>query len=47
MLADIAVLSQDIITVALTALPAITSVLTPVGGRVRRDELPTASLVGR
>jgi predicted amidohydrolase YtcJ len=39
MLADLAVLSQDIFTVPLQALPATTSALTIVGGRVVRDEL--------
>lgn len=37
MLADLAVLSQDIFTVAPQALPGTTSVLTMVGGRVTRD----------
>ncbi|MHB1222706.1 MAG: amidohydrolase [Gemmatimonadaceae bacterium] len=41
MLADIAVLSQDVFTVPPGALPATTSVLTLVGGRVVHDELPT------
>ena len=40
MLADIAVLSQDIFTLPLQALPGTTSVLTIVGGRVVRDVLP-------
>lgn len=39
MLADVAVLSQDIFTVPARALPATTSVLTIVGGRVVRDAL--------
>lgn len=39
MLADLAVLSQDIFTVAPDALPATMSVLTMVGGRVAHDEL--------
>ena len=37
MLADLAVLSQDIFTVPPEALPGTTSVLTMVGGRVTRD----------
>ncbi len=37
MLADLAVLSQDIFTVAPPALPGTTSVLTMVGGRIVRD----------
>lgn len=40
MLADLAVLSQDIFTIPLPALPATTSLLTIVGGRVERDVLP-------
>lgn len=43
MLADIAVLSQDIFTVPADALPATTSVLTLVGGRVLHDELTGAA----
>ena len=39
MLADIAVLSQDIFTVVPEALPATTSVLTMVGGQVLLDRL--------
>ena len=39
MLADIAVLSQDIFTVPINALPATTSVLTMVGGRVTLEAL--------
>ena len=39
MLADIAVLSQDIFTVPARALPGTTSVLTIVGGKIVRDEL--------
>lgn len=39
MLADLAVLSQDVFTVAPNALPATTSVLTIVGGRVLHDTL--------
>ncbi|MDQ2667724.1 MAG: amidohydrolase [Gemmatimonadota bacterium] len=42
MLADIAVLSQDIFTVAPAALPATTSVMTLVGGRVVRDVISPA-----
>ncbi|HET7456111.1 MAG TPA: amidohydrolase [Gemmatimonadaceae bacterium] len=45
MLADLAVLSQDIFTVPAAALPGTTSVLTVVGGRIVRDVLtsPAAS----
>ena len=43
MLADLAVLSQDIFTVPAQALPATTSVLTIVGGRIVRDALGTSS----
>jgi predicted amidohydrolase YtcJ len=39
MLADIAVLSQDIFAVPLQALPGTTSMLTIVGGRIVRDVL--------
>ena len=39
MLADLAVLSQDIFTVRAQALPATTSVLTIVGGRIIHDDL--------
>lgn len=39
MLADLAVLSQDIFTVPPPALPRTTSVLTLVGGRIMHDEL--------
>lgn len=39
MLADLAVLSQDIFTIPAPALPGTTSVLTMVGGRIVRDEL--------
>jgi predicted amidohydrolase YtcJ len=39
MLADLAVLSQDIFTVPPSALPGTTSVLTMVGGKIVRDEL--------
>ena len=39
MLADLAVLSQDIFTVPARALPATTSVLTLVGGAILHDEL--------
>lgn len=38
MLADVAVLSQDIFTVPAQALPVTTSVLTIVGGKVVRDD---------
>lgn len=38
-LADLAVLSQDIFTIPLQALPGTTSVLTLVGGRVTHDAL--------
>jgi hypothetical protein len=34
MLADVAVLSQDIFTIPLAELPAVRSVLTMVGGKV-------------
>ena len=40
-LADLAILSQDIFTVSADALPATTSVLTMVGGRVVHDTLKT------
>ena len=40
MLADLAVLSQDIFTVPPPALPGTTSLLTLVGGRVTRNVLP-------
>ena len=43
MLADIAVLSQDIFTVPTQALPGTTSVVTIVGGRIVRNELAHAS----
>lgn len=39
MLADLAVLSQDVFVVPSSALPATTSVLTIVGGRIVHDEL--------
>ena len=39
MLADLAVLSQDIFAIPPQALPGTTSVLTIVGGRIMRDEL--------
>ncbi|HET9004597.1 MAG TPA: amidohydrolase family protein [Gemmatimonadaceae bacterium] len=39
LLADLAVLSQDVFTVPVQALPGTTSVLTIVGGRVVRDVL--------
>jgi predicted amidohydrolase YtcJ len=45
MLADVAVLSQDVFTVAAPALPATTSVLTLVGGRVAYDRLSTGTAV--
>jgi hypothetical protein len=37
MLADLAVLSRDVFTVAADALPATTGVLTLVGGRIAYD----------
>ncbi len=40
MLADLAVLSQDIFTVPVPALPATRSVLTVIGGEVVHDSLP-------
>jgi predicted amidohydrolase YtcJ len=43
MLADLAVLSQDVFTVPAAALPATTSVLTLVGGAVVHDALPRAT----
>jgi hypothetical protein len=43
MLADLAVLSQDVFTVPATALPATRSVLTLIGGRVVYDALSPAS----
>ena len=43
MLADLAVLSQDVFTVPTTALPATRSVLTLIGGRVVYDALSPAS----
>ncbi|MEO5813652.1 MAG: amidohydrolase family protein [Gemmatimonadaceae bacterium] len=43
MLADLAVLSQDIFIVPAAALPATTSMLTIVGGQVVRDLLPHAT----
>jgi predicted amidohydrolase YtcJ len=45
MLADLAVLSQDIFTVPPPALPATTSVLTMIGGKIVRDNVtrPTVS----
>jgi predicted amidohydrolase YtcJ len=42
MLADLAMLSQDVFTVPPTALPGTTSVLTMVGGQVLHDMLATA-----
>ncbi|HZF67049.1 MAG TPA: amidohydrolase family protein [Gemmatirosa sp.] len=43
MLADLAVLSQDVFTVPATALPATRSVLTLIGGRVVHDALSPAT----
>ncbi|GLC24375.1 amidohydrolase [Roseisolibacter agri] len=43
MLADLAVLSQDVFTVPPAALPATTSVLTVVGGRIVHDALARAA----
>jgi predicted amidohydrolase YtcJ len=43
MLADLAVLSQDVFAVPARALPGTTSVLTIVGGRVVFDQLPRKS----
>lgn len=43
MLADLAVLSQDVFTVAPDALPATVSLLTMVGGRVLHDAMPAPS----
>ena len=43
MLADLAVLSQDVFTVPAAALPATRSVLTLIGGRVVHDQLAPAS----
>jgi predicted amidohydrolase YtcJ len=43
MLADLAVLSQDVFTVPAAALPATRSVLTLIGGRVVYDALSPAS----
>jgi predicted amidohydrolase YtcJ len=43
MLADLAVLSQDIFTIPAAALPGTISVLTLVGGRIARDELTNAN----
>jgi predicted amidohydrolase YtcJ len=45
MLADLAVLSQDILTVPPDALPATTSVLTIVGGRVVHEQKPSGPRV--
>ena len=39
MLADLAVLSQDVFTVPPSALPGTTSVLTVVGGKIVYDQL--------
>jgi predicted amidohydrolase YtcJ len=47
MLADLAVLSQDVFTVAPNALPAMTSVLTMVGGRIVHDALAAPSRAPR
>ncbi len=47
MLADLAVLSQDVFTVPPSALPATTSVLTLVGGRIVYDHLARAPVVSR
>ena len=47
MLADFAVLSQDVFTVPPPALPATTSVLTVVGGRIVYDHLSPAPSVDR
>jgi predicted amidohydrolase YtcJ len=48
MLADLAVLSQDVFTVPAPALPGTTSVLTVVAGRIVHDELsPTRSARAR
>ncbi len=43
MLADLAVLSQDVFTVPAAALPATRSVFTVVGGRVVVDALRGAA----
>lgn len=43
MLADLAVLSQDIFMIPVQALPGTTSLLTLVGGRIVRDELSGAA----
>jgi predicted amidohydrolase YtcJ len=43
MLADLAVLSQDVFTVPVSALPATRSVLTIVGGRVVHDSRRAAT----
>ena len=42
MLADLAVLSQDIFTIPTQALPGTTSVMTIVGGRIVRSRIPRA-----
>lgn len=47
MLADVAVLSQDIFTVPAHQLPATTSVLTVIGGRIVHDELTTAGAANK
>lgn len=46
MLADLAVLSQDVFTVPPQALPGTTSVLTVVGGRIVYDRLAPGRTVG-
>lgn len=46
MLADLAVLSQDIFTVPAPQLPATTSILTIIGGRIVHDELTDAAARG-
>ncbi|HET7584951.1 MAG TPA: amidohydrolase [Gemmatimonadaceae bacterium] len=46
MLADLAVLSQDVFTVPAAALPATTSVLTIVGGRIVHDQLSHTTSTG-
>jgi predicted amidohydrolase YtcJ len=43
MAADLAVLSQDILTVPMTALPATTSLLTVVDGAIVHTEGPFAA----
>jgi predicted amidohydrolase YtcJ len=46
MLADVAVLSQDIFTIPAQALPATTSVLTIVGGHIVHDAIASATTQG-